>query len=453
MRPPAVAGLFYPEDADRLRASVAGHLAAAAALDPPVEPLAVIVPHAGYRYSGSTAAAAYRALAGRRGTTDRVVLVGPAHRVPVAGVGVSTARAWRTPLGEVPVDVEACRALVTTGVAVEADDAHAPEHSLEVHLPFLLEVLGPVAIVPLVVGRGTPAQVAAALDRVWDGDATLVVASSDLSHYLDEDTARARDDRTCRAIVDGRTTDIGPHDACGFAAVGGLLDAARARGLAPRTLDVRTSAAPSGDRSRVVGYASFAFERVPPLGDVERRWLVARARAAIREGRASRSADRGHDEEVPERLRRPGASFVTLQRAGALTGCVGSLEPVRPLWHDVVLNARRAAYADPRFPSLTADHLDDTVITVSVLSPLEPLPAPGPLPDGVALLASVLRPGVDGLLLETRGRRGTLLPSVWETLPTPDRFLAGLLAKLDVGPGEWPTDVRAWRYTTDEFGP
>lgn len=262
MRPPAVAGLFYPEEPERLRAAVADHLAAAPDPDPPVDPLALIAPHAGYRYSGPTAAAAYHAVAGRRGPTDRVVLVGPAHRVPVAGVGVgvSTAQAWRTPLGEVPVDVDACRALVASGAAVEADDAHAPEHSLEVQLPFLLDVLRSVTIVPLVVGRGTPAQVAAALDVVWDGDATLVVASSDLSHYLDEGAARARDDRTCRAVLDGRTADIGPHDACGFAAVGGLLHAAGARGLAPRTLDVRTSAAASGDGSRVVGYASFAFQ-------------------------------------------------------------------------------------------------------------------------------------------------------------------------------------------------
>jgi AmmeMemoRadiSam system protein B len=274
-----VAGLFYPDDADRLRAAVAGLLAAATDPDPPLEALAVVAPHAGYRYSGPTAAVAHHAVAGRRAATDRVVLVGPAHHAAVAGVGVSTARAWRMPLGEVPVDVEACRALVASGAAVEADDAHAPEHSLEVQVPFLFEVLGPVPIVPLVVGRSAPDRVAAALDRLWDGDTTLVVASSDLSHYLDEDAARARDDRTCRAVVEGRTADIGPHDACGSAAVGGLLHAAGARGLAARTLAVSTSAAASGDRSRVVGYASFGFERRPPLDDAEQGRLLHDRRA------------------------------------------------------------------------------------------------------------------------------------------------------------------------------
>ncbi|HEX6422766.1 MAG TPA: AmmeMemoRadiSam system protein B [Acidimicrobiales bacterium] len=446
VRKPAVAGLFYPAEPDALRAAVSGHLARAPSPDGAAGPLALIAPHAGYRYSGATAGAAYRTVAERQGGVERVVLVGPAHRVPVPGVGASTARAWRTPLGEVPVDVDTCRRLVAEGAAVEADDAHAPEHSLEVHLPFLTEVLGTVPIVPLVVGRCPARRVAHALERAWDDDATLVVVSSDLSHYLSEDQARERDERTRSAIVEGRAGDIGPHDACGAVPIAGLLLAARARHMTARTLAVATSAAVSGDESRVVGYASFGFAPPRPLGPAERTWLLDRARAAIAHEAVEGSPDPLEDGDVPERLRLPGASFVTLERDGRLTGCIGSLEPRRPLWRDVALNARGAAFADPRFPPLEPGDLDGTGIKISLLSLLERLPA---TPDE---LTAALRPGVDGVLIETDGHRGTFLPSVWEKLSTPERFVAALLAKAELSPADWEAGGRAWRYTTDEFG-
>jgi hypothetical protein len=448
VREPAVAGLFYPSDARQLRDAVTGHVEAAPVPDPPVDARALIAPHAGYRYSGATAGAAYRALAGRGSAVERVVLAGPAHRVAVGGVGigVSTARAWRTPLGEAPVDVDACRELVDAGVAVEADDAHAPEHSLEVHLPFLLEVLGPVAFVPVVVGRCPPRAVADALDRVWDGEGTLVVVSSDLSHYLDDAAARRRDARTRLAIIEGRAADIGPHDACGCVAIAGLLLAARAREFAPRTLALATSADASGDPSRVVGYGAFGFGASPPLTEDERTWLVGRARAAIGHELATGEVDPLGDGEVPERLRLPGASFVTLEHAGDMAGCIGSLEPVRPLWADVARNSRGAAFADPRFPPLAASALDAVVVKVSVLSTLVPLPAPGG-----DELAAALRPRVDGLVVEADGKRATFLPTVWDKLPAPDRFVAALLAKAELEPDPWPEGLRAWRYATDEF--
>lgn len=453
MRPPAVAGLFYPDDSDELRDAVATHLAAGAsrlaepglASTSPVQ--ALIAPHAGYRYSGPTAGVGYAAVAPRSGQIERVVLAGPAHRVPVGGngVGVTTASAWRTPLGEVPVDVDTCRRLVDAGVAVEADRAHAPEHSLEVHLPFVLETLGTVPVVPLVVGRCRPSTVADALAAAWDNDATLVVVSSDLSHYLSDDDARARDDRTRQAIIEGRVDDIGPYDACGCIPIGGLLLVAQEHGLEPHTLAVTTSADTSGDPTRVVGYGTFGFEEPRRLTATEHGWLLARARAAIRHELTTGEADPLDDVEVPEHVCLPGASFVSLERDGELIGCIGSLEPTRALWRDVAVNARAAAFADPRFPPLRPAEFDDTVVKVSVLSPLEPLPAARD-----ALIAA-LRPGVDGVLLEVGEHRGTFLPSVWDKLPTPERFLDALLAKAELPSGDWPTAGRAWRYTTDEF--
>lgn len=470
VREPAVAGLFYPEDADDLAAAVATHLdgdgsmgsddgpgddagarpdavAPSGAAGGSDEPRALIAPHAGYRYSGAAAGAAYRTLAEGRGSIDRVVLVGPAHRVAVdgPGVGASTARAWRTPVGDVPVDVDTMRGLVADGLAVAADAAHAPEHSLEVHLPFLLAVLGPVPVVPLVVGGCPPRAVAAVLDATWGDGGTLVVVSSDLSHYLSEAEARTRDDRTRRAIIEGRAGDIGPRDACGSVPIAGLVLAATTLGVVPRTVAMATSADASGDTGRVVGYGSFAFATPQPLSAAERTWLLARARAAVAHEVGGAGMDPLVDSDVDERLSVPGASFVTVEVDGALAGCIGSLEATRPLWQDVARNARSAAFADPRFEPLSAADLDTTVLKVSVLSRLEPLPS------GRDELIAAVRPGVDGVLIEAGDHRATFLPTVWEKLPQPEGFVAALAAKAGLAASAWPVDLQAWRYTTDEF--
>jgi MEMO1 family protein len=448
VREPAVAGRFYTDDPVRLRDVVRRHLDTTPGSPTGPPPAALIAPHAGYRYSGPTAGAGWATLAGAAPPPDRIVLLGPSHRIPVggSGVGVSSAALWRTPLGDVPVDRDGTEALVDQGLAVVADDAHAPEHSLEVHLPFLLEALGPVPVVPLVTGRCSPEVAAAAVRRLWDDDGTVVVVSSDLSHYLPEPEARARDDRTLAAVVEGRVSDIGPEDACGRTAVGALLLAARTHGIAPSLVAVATSADTAGDADRVVGYASVTFTTPPPLTDSERTWLVERARAALVREVETGEHDPLDDTEVPERLGLLGASFVTLRRTGRLTGCIGSLEASRPLWRDVVHNARAAAFEDPRFAPLTPEDMPDLGVKVSVLSATEPLP--GERDE----LAAALRPGVDGVLIEAEGQRGTFLPSVWEAVPSTDRFLAALLTKAGLPDDEWPAGLRAARYTTDEFG-
>ncbi|HEV7762945.1 MAG TPA: AmmeMemoRadiSam system protein B [Acidimicrobiales bacterium] len=408
-------------------------------------PKAVIAPHAGYRYSGATAGYAYHALAPRRGQVERVVVVGPAHRVRVAGVGLSTARAWATPFGPLEVDAAACCELAEMPGVVVADDAHAPEHSIEVHLPFVHEVFGEVSLVPLVVGRATVAAVAQVLDAVWGGPETAIVVSSDLSHYLDETAARRRDRATVTAIVEGRAADIGPQDACGCLPIGGLLTAAVGHGLAPRLLDLRTSADTAGEPSRVVGYGSFALVPPPALSDDDRRWLLDLAQRAIDHEIRTGEAYPLDDSDVPAGLRRPGATFVTLERGTELLGCIGSLDPRRALWRDVARNARGAAFEDPRFPALVAGDVAGMSIEVSVLSPLEPLPAPS-----LEAVAASLRPGVDGLVISAGGRRGTFLPDVWDKIPDPEAFVGELVRKAR-WPEPWAAGARAWRYGTTIF--
>ena len=263
VRPPAVAGTFYPAAAPALARDVAKLLAAAefAARGEPV-PKAIIAPHAGYMYSGPIAATAYARLAPARGRLTRVVLLGPVHRVPVRGLALPGAAMLATPLGNIGIDADAVAILAKMPQIMVSPAAHALEQSLEVHLPFLQTGLENLSVIPLAVGDATADEVAQVLDALWGGAETLIVVSSDLSHYLNYDEAQAIDRVTARAILDLRT-DISHEQACGGTPVNGLLLAARRRGLTPQLLDLRNSGDTAGDRNRVVGYGAFAFYETP----------------------------------------------------------------------------------------------------------------------------------------------------------------------------------------------
>jgi AmmeMemoRadiSam system protein B len=260
LRRAAVAGLFYPAEKQTLERTLNDLLAGAPAAVPQPRrtPKAIIAPHAGYVYSGPIAASAYRLLASVRDTIKRVVLLGPTHRVAVRGVALPSAGRFATPLGTVDVDTEAVAQLERLPQVVVSDNAHALEHSLEVHLPFLQTVLSDFKLVPLAVGYAQAQDVAAVLDTLWGGPETLIVVSSDLSHYLGYREANAVDAATCKAILDLRD-DIDHERACGATPVCGLAMSARRRNLRPELLDLRNSGDTAGDRDRVVGYAAFAF--------------------------------------------------------------------------------------------------------------------------------------------------------------------------------------------------
>ena len=257
LRQPAVAGTFYPADPARLRAAVRAFLEAAVPRGGP--PKAIIAPHAGYRYSGPVAGSAYARLGLGRAGVRRVVLLGPSHRIPFRGLGATSAEGFVTPLGVVPVDRDGVEAILSLPAVHVQDGAHGPEHSLEVQLPFLQEVLAEFRLVPVVVGEAGPGEVEAVLGRLWDGPETVVVVSSDLSHYLDQATARQVDLATAGAITALLPERIGPDAACGSLPVRGLLLAARHRGLGCELLDLRNSGDTAGDPECVVGYGAFAF--------------------------------------------------------------------------------------------------------------------------------------------------------------------------------------------------
>lgn len=257
IRPPAVAGMFYPADAEALARAVQTYLAAAPASVSPA-PKALIVPHAGYIYSGAVAARAYALLAPARRTIRRVVLLGPAHRVPVRGLALPVAEGFATPLGSVPIDAEGARIALALPQVSASDAAHSLEHSLEVQLPFLQAVLDDFTLLPFAVGAASPDQVAEVLDRLWGGPETLIVISSDLSHFHGYAQAQGIDRATADDILAFEAT-LDHEQACGATPINGLLRTARRRGMHIDLLDLRNSGDTAGDRSRVVGYAAFAL--------------------------------------------------------------------------------------------------------------------------------------------------------------------------------------------------
>lgn len=259
VRPPAVAGLFYAADPRRLQAAVS-QLLDTVKSPAGARPKALIAPHAGYVYSGPVAARAFATLRGVAQSVKRVVLIGPAHFVPLRGIAAPTVDAFETPLGRVPLDRDGVAAIADLPFVVASDGPHAPEHSLEVELPFLQTLLPSFAMVPLVMGGARAQAVGEVLRRLWGGPETLIVISSDLSHYHDYETARRLDAATAAAIEAGDWESIGPDQACGFLAVAGLLVETSRRRLAPERLALCNSGDTAGGRDRVVGYGAWMLE-------------------------------------------------------------------------------------------------------------------------------------------------------------------------------------------------
>jgi len=255
-REPAVAGSFYPADPSALQ-SLLGDLLSTCESPSLPPPKALIVPHAGYPYSGPVAASAYAALPRVAAQITRVVLLGPAHRKVIHGIAVPTVQAFNTPLGAVPLDQTAIARALTLPTVHYDDAAHRLEHSLEVQLPFLQHQLGDFTLLPLLVGELSARAVADVIELFWGGPDTLFIISSDLSHYLDYRTAQAQDANTSRAIEALAWEDIGYHDACGRNPVNGLLLYAREHGLSLQTLDLRNSGDTAGSCDRVVGYGAY----------------------------------------------------------------------------------------------------------------------------------------------------------------------------------------------------
>ncbi len=450
VRRPAVAGQFYPADPGELEFQVDRMMTAAYGYTPPeaAVPKALIVPHAGYVYSGQIAASGYARLAPRRDLIRRVVLLGPSHRVPVRGLALPDVDAFQTPIANIPLDTEGMQALSALPFVNRSDEAHRREHSLEVHLPFLQEALDSFTLLPIVVGDASTEQVAAALELVWGGPETLIVVSSDMSHYLDYDSARRIDSETSASIEKLEAGFLEPRQACGARPVNGLLQVARRLDLRATCIDLRNSGDTAGTKDRVVGYGTWVLSAnaETQISLANRRMLLSVAARSIRNGLIRKrrpTIQVGTFEREIENVR---ASFVTLEKAGRLRGCIGSLMAQHALVQDVGWNAYSAAFEDHRFKPVTRQEFDELDLSISVLG----VPTELAFADEAALVAQ-LRPGVDGLILAEGKRRGTFLPTVWKQAEDAGHFIRMLKVKAGLPESYWSAKIKVWRYSTESF--
>ena len=450
-REPAVAGAFYPAEPEVLHKQLTELLDKAE--DPGDPPKAIIVPHAGYVYSGELAAKAYASLQGVREKIKTVVLLGPAHRVYFRGIAAPAADEFKTPLGTVPIAQNTIeRVLEKFPYVQRLPQSHRDEHSLEVQLPFLQEVLDDFRLIPLVVGDSRPDQVDKVIDFLWGDESTLIVISSDLSHFHDYATAQAMDNKTAAAIESLQVHELNGQRACGFLPVSGMLLAARRRQMHPERIGLCNSGDTAGDKERVVGYGAWCFQandvQSQTLSEEQKQWLKELAMASIRHGLETGSPLTVDNfvNESPVDMALPdyhAAAFVTLKKGGDLRGCIGSLSAYRPLHIDIAENAFAAAFRDHRFNPVNESEIDEIEISISVLTAPELI-----VFTSESDLISQLRPGVDGLILTDAGNRGTFLPSVWENYPQPESFFTHLKMKAGLPADHWSGTIKLERYET-----
>jgi MEMO1 family protein len=458
VRPPAVAGQFYPASPAELKRDIDKYLVAGAPKSPlPAVPRIIISPHAGYVYSGPVAGFGFAALGQGIKT---VIVLGPPHHVPVRGIAAPGSAWFETPLGKVAVDQGRIKKLLQNSLVYEDAEAHASEHSIEVQLPFLQVKLGSFTLVPLLVGEVDPQKAADAIFPLID-DHTLVVASSDFSHYKSQKETRILDDRSIAAIIAG---DInGRIDACGEMPIRVAMVLAKRMGLEPQILNARTSYdtyPERGSETRVVGYASVVFipsqkvkQTVIPAAEKKepadiltpevKSFLLKLARTNLEKSVRGEFPDAPQD--IPVMTKENSGCFVTLTEKGALRGCIGYIEPIKPLYRAVMENARNAALSDPRFPPVAPSELAGIKVEVSVLTRPVAIEYNGPQD-----LLDKLVPHVDGIILQDGPYQSTFLPQVWDQLPEKTGFLEALSLKGGMARDGWKK-AHVKRYWVEHF--
>jgi AmmeMemoRadiSam system protein A len=452
VRLPAVAGLFYPADKAVLSQTIDGFLEQAPARHLP-NLKALICPHAGYSFSGLTAANAYKTLAGR--DVQTVIVLGPSHYALFQGASLPDADVYQTPLGNVPIS-EKVQKLAGVGPFVleprclverpswwtqapkpapaqGEDTPETWEHSVEVQVPFLQKTLANFKILPVILGEVDPEQVAKVLAGQID-DKTVIVASSDLSHYHPYDVAKDLDNRCIQAILNLDIEDMKTQEACGKTPILALMSLARQNGWKAQLLDYRNSGDVTGEKDRVVGYSAIAFYKPAPevYTASERKFLLALARTTLARVTTNGPLPEISPKDVPPKLTEKKGCFVTLTEQGQLRGCIGHIFPQEPLYQAVEDNAQNAALRDWRFSPVQPSEVDKIKIEISVLT--EPQPLQFNSPDD---LLGKLQPYDDGVVLQIGSRGATFLPQVWEQISDKVEFLNRLSEKAGCEPSAW----------------
>ncbi|MGC8744689.1 MAG: AmmeMemoRadiSam system protein B [Verrucomicrobiia bacterium] len=497
IREPAVAGLFYPKSPSALTEMIDKYLKEAP--DFKISDLrGLVCPHAGYIYSGPVAAYGYKQLIGKKYKT--VILLAPSHYALFRGASVCSAALYRTPLGDVKISPKALQIsqkppfipesparVQRPGWSMESsrgapeygkDTPHTWEHSDEVQVPFLQRVLKEFELIPIIVGDCDSEQAAKVLNEFVDNE-TLIVASSDLSHYLPYDSARTTDNRCVKTICELDLKSIEMQEACGRIPIAILMHIAVMRGWKPQLLNYRNSGDTAGDKRAVVGYASIAFvgnakdngqkqtansvssqekqqatlskdekpDNAGSLSKEQKKFLLDLARQAVKAAATKQPLPVVDEKQLDNILKEKRACFVTLTKDGNLRGCIGHISPVEPLYKAVIENAEAAAIYDTRFEPVRADEIKQIEIEISILTEPKPLEY-----NSVADLLSKLRAGIDGVVLNVMGRRSTFLPQVWEQLPDKVEFLNHLSLKAGAPADAWRRpDTKVFTYQVEKF--
>ncbi|KTD43353.1 AmmeMemoRadiSam system protein B [Legionella quateirensis] len=442
VRQPAVAGIFYPGDQLTLRNTIQHLLSQSKQFSPP--PKVLIVPHAGYIYSGSIAASAFASLIQQSDTIKKVVLLGPAHTMYLKGIAYDPVTKFATPLGEMEQDQDLLAKISTLPYVHALSQAHQREHCLEVQLPFCQMIFNEFTVLPLVVGETSEQEVADLIKQVLGGEETLIIISSDLSHYLPYDIAQQTDRNTCLSISTLNSESLHHQGACGYYPLRGFLHFARQNQICGRLLDLRNSGDTAGTKDKVVGYASYHFYKDLKFADHCADELLYLAKETLRLQATENKLLIFNPTEYNELLHIRIPTFVTIKKKGMLRGCMGSLYSQDLLADNVIQNSIRAGFLDPRFPKLTSEELNDISLSISILNPMETLYF-----NTEQELKSQLRQGVDGLLLTYKQYQATFLPSVWESIDSKDKFLEHLKLKMGLPANFWSAEMKAQRYTTE----
>ncbi len=445
----AVAGTFYPREADILHKDIVSYMTNSTAL--PDSPQLLISPHAGYVFSGAVAGKGYATI---NKHTKRVIILGPSHYQYFEGIALTNAEYYQSPLGKVKIDVELIARIKKNPLVVTVPEAEKPEHSIEVQLPFLQVQLENFIVLPILFGHANPEDVSKLLLPLID-EHTLVVASSDLSHYHEQNQARVTDDRTIATILNRLPN--GFIDGCGEAPIRVIMSLAEKMGLKPLKLDARTSyeTAPQYcSKSKVVGYVSIVYLKKsivekqltieePQFPDTLKKYLLTLARECL--NASVNNLPIPSPQKIEGIASENRGCFVTLTMNGSLRGCIGYIDPIMPLYKAVIENARNAAIMDPRFSPVTKKEIPSITIEISALT----IPKELTYKDPDDLIRK-LKPQIDGVILQKGYCQSTFLPQVWEQLPDKIQFLEHLSMKAGLSRDDWKT-ANYKVYTVEHF--
>ncbi|MBD3156131.1 MAG: AmmeMemoRadiSam system protein B [Candidatus Aenigmarchaeota archaeon] len=436
IRPSVVAGQFYPKKKEELEKMINDFLLKAKVRNYP-KVTGLIVPHAGYIYSGPVAAEAFKQI---NQDIKEVIILAPTHHIRFQGASIGKFEYYSTPLGKVELS-DKVENLLKEEIFVSVPDTHKREHSIEVEIPFLQEVLGDFKIIPIITGSVDPKKLADTLMN-YVNEGTLIVVSSDLSHYHSYESAVELDRSCINNIINFDFDELEEREACGKVPILTLMYLADKLDWEGKLVDYRNSGDTAGNNNRVVGYTSIVFYR-PPLKREDQEFLLNLSRKTIDNYLKNGSKPKLNRREISQELKKPSGCFVTLFKEGQLRGCVGCIFSEKELYQSIIENTINAAFKDARFPPVTEDEIDDIKIEISILSDPKELS----FKDSEELL-SKLTPIKDGVLLENGPRSATYLPQVWKQLPDKEEFLCRLCMKAGLPPESWKendTKIKIYR--------